>query len=591
MTKQRAKKSGRKKADGLVKGNSHEEGGVLAINMANGKILELEGKEAVITKDAVEDPELREFDGEMLTNKEILDRINVMHGGKSLFEQEKPCVHCDDEIHELEGIPLRSTEIFPALAGGNFARGGLVPGGILKKLPKTGIPVRYYPKINRIRVFVNPHEYKDLRELHEDIFARNTSMIREGSYVSFDYSFDPESDPEIMNDKLKDLDSQLHNKGVKYIPKKGPKSGKRGAPAVDPKEKGYELDFKVGEVEVWRHPDDVTTLVRIQNADIDYPKLKRSLDEAQYISELRGLVQQDFMPEDDLKKIITDAMLTPPTEPKPEPKKEPSKPAPRRSDKMSYVDFFDALKKDPVEHIFELIDKADEFALSKFLYLLTWFQVGRKREAIDLIRKEAERDYPGKYAKIENYIASVVSIPEVYTKRGDLMVQGQTQKLAELEGIEDAITYLNDKGIAGNIMVGDLFATGQLFGWTKFYPLLAAVLLYRIEEIRSKEDYATLPDYMYADLAKFQEAYDFTEDQMLKLRQLVVRITTEMFASTPPPFPAATPVILDARIENLQLELETKGETDRAIGIMSAIEIQMQVLAKIVIEVLEKTKK
>jgi len=74
-------------AGGYLVGNSHANGGIQAINKAVGKPLEMEGGEVVITKPAVDDNQKREFEGEMLTNREILSRINVSGGGVSFAEK------------------------------------------------------------------------------------------------------------------------------------------------------------------------------------------------------------------------------------------------------------------------------------------------------------------------------------------------------------------------------------------------------------------------------------------------------------------------------------------------------------------------
>lgn len=70
-------------AGGFLVGRSHANNGIKAINKATGQPLEMEGGEVVITKTAVEDTELREFEGEMLTNRQILSRINESGGGVS----------------------------------------------------------------------------------------------------------------------------------------------------------------------------------------------------------------------------------------------------------------------------------------------------------------------------------------------------------------------------------------------------------------------------------------------------------------------------------------------------------------------------
>lgn len=69
------------KKGGYFKGRSHADGGIKAINVDTGQLIEVEGEEVIITKNAVNDTEKREFEGEMLTNREILSRINQSGGG------------------------------------------------------------------------------------------------------------------------------------------------------------------------------------------------------------------------------------------------------------------------------------------------------------------------------------------------------------------------------------------------------------------------------------------------------------------------------------------------------------------------------
>jgi hypothetical protein len=74
------------KVGGLLVGKRHSEGGIKAINKSNNSPLEMEGGEVVITRNAVSDETKREFEGEMLTNREILSKINESGGGVSFAE-------------------------------------------------------------------------------------------------------------------------------------------------------------------------------------------------------------------------------------------------------------------------------------------------------------------------------------------------------------------------------------------------------------------------------------------------------------------------------------------------------------------------
>jgi hypothetical protein len=71
------------KRGGYFVGKSHAEGGIKAKNVDTGEYLEVEGNEVIITKKAVADTNKRLFEGEMLTNREILSKINVGGGGVS----------------------------------------------------------------------------------------------------------------------------------------------------------------------------------------------------------------------------------------------------------------------------------------------------------------------------------------------------------------------------------------------------------------------------------------------------------------------------------------------------------------------------
>lgn len=74
-------------AGGVLVGKRHSEGGIKAINKATGQPIEMEGGEVVITRNAVSDNEKRDFEGEMLTNREILSKINQGGGGVPIFAE------------------------------------------------------------------------------------------------------------------------------------------------------------------------------------------------------------------------------------------------------------------------------------------------------------------------------------------------------------------------------------------------------------------------------------------------------------------------------------------------------------------------
>jgi len=74
------------KDGGYFEGRSHADGGIKAFNVSTQTPIEVEGGEVIITKKAVDDDDLKEFEGEMLTNREILSRINQSGGGVAFEE-------------------------------------------------------------------------------------------------------------------------------------------------------------------------------------------------------------------------------------------------------------------------------------------------------------------------------------------------------------------------------------------------------------------------------------------------------------------------------------------------------------------------
>jgi hypothetical protein len=73
-------------AGGVLVGKRHSEGGIQAINKSNNQKIEVEGGEVVITRNAVSDDTKREFEGKMMTNREILSKINESGGGVSFAD-------------------------------------------------------------------------------------------------------------------------------------------------------------------------------------------------------------------------------------------------------------------------------------------------------------------------------------------------------------------------------------------------------------------------------------------------------------------------------------------------------------------------
>jgi hypothetical protein len=107
-------------AGGVLVGKRHSEGGIKAINKSTGQPLEMEGGEVVITRKAVSDNKKREFEGEMLTNREILSRINESGGGVKIFSQggdiESHTCSCSGKSYKYGGRMMSDYEIMQDLS-------------------------------------------------------------------------------------------------------------------------------------------------------------------------------------------------------------------------------------------------------------------------------------------------------------------------------------------------------------------------------------------------------------------------------------------------------------------------------------------
>ena len=104
-------------AGGYLVGKRHSEGGIKAINKSTGQPLEMEGGEVVITRNAVSDTQKYEFEGEMLTNREILSKINEGGGGVAFADGGEVCHVCDAE-YNYKGKKMKDSEIFREMALG-----------------------------------------------------------------------------------------------------------------------------------------------------------------------------------------------------------------------------------------------------------------------------------------------------------------------------------------------------------------------------------------------------------------------------------------------------------------------------------------
>jgi hypothetical protein len=98
---------------GYLVGKLHKDGGIKAINKATGQPLEMQGGEIVITAPAVADTTKHNFNGKMMTNREILSKINSDGGGVSFADGgDIPAkIHTTEKEYEYGGKMVQDVEI------------------------------------------------------------------------------------------------------------------------------------------------------------------------------------------------------------------------------------------------------------------------------------------------------------------------------------------------------------------------------------------------------------------------------------------------------------------------------------------------
>jgi Protein of unknown function (DUF5661)/ADP-Ribosyltransferase in polyvalent proteins len=110
---------------GYLVGKTHAEGGIEAVNKATGQPLEMQGGEVVITAPAVSDQTKREFEGKMMTNREILSEINSRGGGVSFAKGgDIPAkLKYTGASYNYGGKTMSDHDIYMHINGGHLAKG------------------------------------------------------------------------------------------------------------------------------------------------------------------------------------------------------------------------------------------------------------------------------------------------------------------------------------------------------------------------------------------------------------------------------------------------------------------------------------
>jgi hypothetical protein len=160
------------KDGGYFDGRSHAKGGIKAYNETNNQPIEVEGGEVIITKRAVADNTKREFEGQMLTNKEILSKINEGGGGVSFKQGGKVDSKENEEENENYTPSQLNKKLFPHAYKKEYKSGG--------KLSDTiSIVNKQLPTLSGFKSSYNGLIVKPIKYLYKDI-------LKEQYGVSFD---------------------------------------------------------------------------------------------------------------------------------------------------------------------------------------------------------------------------------------------------------------------------------------------------------------------------------------------------------------------------------------------------------------------
>lgn len=169
---------------GYFVGKLHSEGGIKMVNKSTGQPLEVQGSEVIITAPAVNDTTKREFQGKMMTNRQILSKINSDGGGVSFAdggEMPKSIKHTGAS-YKYGGKTMTDHEIMTSMNGGGHLADGFslrdiadihqVPLAELKKQVRLGMEAesehtsskREQMKIVKDHLFENPKYYTLLKK-------------------------------------------------------------------------------------------------------------------------------------------------------------------------------------------------------------------------------------------------------------------------------------------------------------------------------------------------------------------------------------------------------------------------------------------
>jgi hypothetical protein len=225
---------------GYLVGKTHAEGGIKAINKSTGQPLEMQGGEVVITAPAVSDQTKREFEGKMMTNREILSAINEKGGGVAFAKggDIPKDIKRTGASYRYGGKTMTDHEIYKYIIGGHLAEDyslreiasiHQVPLSDLKSQVRMGMKAesehtsskREQMLIVKDHLFENPEYYTLLKKAG----LEDGGTFKDGGYVSYKdkynkkYNYDKNTShtlEQISKDtgvSMKGL-QQIYNKGI-----------------------------------------------------------------------------------------------------------------------------------------------------------------------------------------------------------------------------------------------------------------------------------------------------------------------------------------------------------------------------------------
>ena len=190
-------------------------GGIPAIVKPTKQPIEMEGGEVVITKKAVSDPRKREFNGKMMTNREILSAINQSGGGVA-FEDGGEVPHkcaCSGKEYAFGGNVMKDFDIVNNLLSEGeqyfagiedfdlpyseriknlYAAGGNLDDGMLQLMNKKIPSFKRYAEENKdihqsmIRQSFKEHLKKEYDLIYDELPLRVQAAVMIGSQTLID---------------------------------------------------------------------------------------------------------------------------------------------------------------------------------------------------------------------------------------------------------------------------------------------------------------------------------------------------------------------------------------------------------------------